>query len=259
MATVKIFPTSDYLVSSDDWTGSDAGEENFYSYIDEEEASDTDYIYTTEVGDTSYSAYFNFSSTGIPAGSTINSVDIYIRDKISNTKQGSNWSFRAYINSTYYYFGDLGTWTAGTAFDIDTSDITTNPYTETTFTIEELNNLIAGVDIYDESDDGRIASISQLYIEIDYTEGTSTTTTSSSTSTTSTTTSSTSVSTTTTSSSTTTTSSSSSSTSTTSSSSSTTTTSSSSSSSSSSSTIMYEPEIDIINEKKVRGGEVFYY
>jgi len=134
MPTVTLRPNGDVVTG---WTTYPAGG-NHYEKVDEETPDeDSTYIYTDGL---SLADLFDLTDSGL-SGVTINSVTVYFRGRrtTSNTTK-CRIRIRTY-GSTYQ--GTLETLTDD--YEDYPTEWTTNPYTGEAWTIEEVDDLIAGV------------------------------------------------------------------------------------------------------------------
>jgi hypothetical protein len=164
LATVILRPTSDHTIVT---FLRSSGTDDWYTYIDEETYSDTDYLHftsTTLAG----SLRFNWSDSGIAAGSTINSVTAKFRICKGNASTKGQ--------RTYSYYWGSGTYGGVTDAYVDFTAVqiamTTNPATSAVWTIAELDALTSGISTTTGNSYATDPTkISHLYLEVDYTAG----------------------------------------------------------------------------------------
>lgn len=145
-----------------------------FDKVDETTPNDaTDYVYTgfgdglahSNVVDT-----FVKGSTGIPSGSTINSVTVFIRAHTVPTPSGSKVSYGIAL-----YEGGVLTLVkpfSYTAWTTSSRAWTTNPRTGNAWTVSEVEALEVGFvsdDSYDAIGDESFGECSTVWVEIDYT------------------------------------------------------------------------------------------
>lgn len=116
-----------------------------------------------------YRDLYDLPASGIPAGSTINWVRIYIRHY---TESGYDAA------KTHIGFNDgVGTWWEATGraptpqaswVNEDTGQLTTNPRTSAAWTLDQINALQVGVK--QETSGGQYCRVTQVYVVVDYTE-----------------------------------------------------------------------------------------
>jgi hypothetical protein len=154
MATVIIRPTSD--VYRGGCTDQDGGTSNLYSVIDETVLYTGDYIKSPS--GISLFIRFNFSSSGL-TNETINKItfNFYVNNK--STSRGL-----VYLNSTNYYTDISSQSTTDPEFV--SLELEKNPYTESAWTVSDINSIDAGVSMTEGSK--HTNKVYQLWIEVDY-------------------------------------------------------------------------------------------
>lgn len=162
MATVIIRPVSDYYAYY--FTNLAQSENtNLYSNIDEIVLDTGDGI--KGVLDSGYSyAFFNWSSTNLDAGSTINKItlcsDFTFQDDASLAASIGNDTNNLNNNNYYSLYQVFGATSASIVVNV-------NPQTSNSWTVSEVNSLVSGF----RCDYGKTkVNIYRAYIEVDYTE-----------------------------------------------------------------------------------------
>ena len=144
-----------------------------YDKVDEVTPNDgTDYI-TSMYGDgLAHEVYDTFlkPSSGIPAGSTINSVTVYSRGRVTQTPGGFKVSWRncLLVDGTLYT-ADNFQYTSWTTVN---SVWATNPKTGLPWTLSDIEALefgVFGTDKYDAAGDESWVDITTVWLVIDYT------------------------------------------------------------------------------------------
>lgn len=173
MATTIIRPTGDNSLLNAQ--NSDDNTTDLYSYVDEEVASDIDYVKEVLSEDEIGYAVFNFGDISLPSGATIDKIVLNARVKIPATHiyfsdPGSNiYGFKINTHSINYSYAPTG-YTNDSYSDI-TKELTNNPYTGSAWTETEINDLIYGFSCFCSSSKGGTLYFSQLYITVYYTAG----------------------------------------------------------------------------------------
>ncbi|MDD5006415.1 MAG: hypothetical protein PHS33_07975 [Candidatus Omnitrophica bacterium] len=165
MATVTLRPVADLVNYG--MKDQDFGNTDLYSVVDEVVADDGDYITTAAISGEEYYVLWQFGSHGIAAGSTINSLTIYVRH---NDVSIGSVNIYIYSNTSG---GDSEVLSITMAYTTHSLTYNTNPLSSSAWTVSDLNllcsssnELMAGVStIY--------SNISQYYIVVDYTEASS--------------------------------------------------------------------------------------
>jgi len=144
-----------------------------YDKVDEVTPNDaTDYIGSNAGDGAAHDFYDTFkkAATGIPSGSTINSVTVYTRGRVIPTPAGSKVTWAEAI----YTYGKLydGATHNYTSWTTTSTTWTTNPYTGAPWTVDEVEALeigVKGLDRYDTAGDESWAQVSTVWAVIDYT------------------------------------------------------------------------------------------
>lgn len=153
MATVIIRPSADD--SKVTILNSSGNTNNLYSYVDEETLDTGDYIYSPSGGFSTIYAQFEWTSSGL-TDETINSIKIWIN-------AGNNvWDFYLEDNANQ---GDINTSEGSNYYSLT---LTTNPLTSNAWTVNEIENLLAGVNCFQSFKS--TYRLYQMYIVVDYTE-----------------------------------------------------------------------------------------
>jgi len=141
-----------------------------YQCVDEETPNDdTDYVLlagSSVEAQTKYD-YYDIPTTGIPAGSTINSVTVYTRGR--KVQLGTIIARICGCVHTYNvaYEGTFKSLTTSWANYSDTW--TTNPNTGLPWTLDEVNAMQIGVGLYTAKNENVEADCTQVYVVVDYT------------------------------------------------------------------------------------------
>ena len=164
MATETIRPNGN---SQTELYNSGATQSNNYSYVDESSANDSDYVVNLVSYDLWGTDLYALPDTAIPAGSTINSITFYGRFK-NGTGTASNLKFSYKSGGTTYYSDAVS---LSTSYTQKSWEQTTNQKTSAAWTIDNINDLLAGVSLYSVKNPGNPSYCSQFWLVIDYTEG----------------------------------------------------------------------------------------
>jgi len=167
MATVTLRPDANISVQCSQYPTSG------YNYDKVNEVTsdgDSTYVYAPGGTNAYYYDLYDIPSSGIPVGSTINSVAITIVVRSAgygtkSTNVATRLNTHATIYETSYIIANSSTYSA------KTTTYTTNPYTGAAWTLDEVNSMDIGVmcrDIYLEPYDSG-ARCTQVYVVIDYT------------------------------------------------------------------------------------------
>lgn len=159
MATIILRPISDYAIH--EAYNSDGGTTNLYSYVDEEVASDTDYVYIT-MADDDQKALFNLDTLNLPANTVINKITLHSRS-YSNANRGV---VVAAITSTYI---NVNLAPSSTSYTNRSVDVLLDD-NEDALTVAKINLCKIGAIIPQEGPSKANIYISQIYLEVDYTE-----------------------------------------------------------------------------------------
>jgi hypothetical protein len=172
VATVTVRPISDDVVQFPQIYPTTPT--THYDKVDETTPNDgTDYVSAAASDGLTHTFrdFYNKQATGIPSGSTINSVTIYIRYQGYKTTLGKIGSCATSIKlGTNTKDGSV---TTGTPLWYTKSDTyTTNPWTSAAWTLTDVENLKIGCmgnDVYDTGGEESAPSISTVWLVIDYT------------------------------------------------------------------------------------------
>lgn len=165
MATETRRPTGDGDVVGT-WTYSSGS--TGWNLVDEVSADDADYIVSPTTGTPSYQ--FTFGAFTVPAGSTINSLTVYVRTDDSG---GTNSiAARLKIGGTAYNHGTpINPASAYTDYSFA---FATNPATSIAWAVDDINgtgaNPLQQVGLY-SADPNPAIYLSHFYAVVDYTEG----------------------------------------------------------------------------------------
>ena len=149
-----------------------AGKANWDCVDETPSDSDTTRVKTKDIDGSSYADLYNIPNSAIPAGSTINSVTVYMNVKSESATYKSSW--KIYLKTNSAYAG--GSWvTPGTSYTVYSKAYLTNPITGLAWTIAEIDALQIG-EIGESGLDFdylvyRIGYCTQCWVEIDYTAG----------------------------------------------------------------------------------------
>jgi hypothetical protein len=165
MATVTKYPSG---VGAEANLGQNPFGDPNWTCVDETPANDADYV-VTNVGNTWENDLYDIPTSGIPAGSTINSVTVYWRAKKTvyyGTVAGSGRP-RLRTNATNVD----GSIIALTTSWVDRNQIwNTNPVTTAQWQLDEINALQIGVGLDVNDIENADCKCSQVYVVIAYTE-----------------------------------------------------------------------------------------
>jgi hypothetical protein len=135
--------------------------------VDEETADDdTTYVYRVESGFYTSSKYDTYAIQNHSLGSgTINSVTIYIRCKMSGSPYSTHWAKTAIRTHDTNYYGSQNN--LGTSYVNYNTQYTTNPYTGSAWTWDEVDAMEAGVQL--AGDVSLQSRCTQVWVVVDYT------------------------------------------------------------------------------------------
>ena len=173
MSTVTVRPTSDgALVECSIYPTSPT---THYDKVDEDPPNDaTDYVYGDDVGGVAKRDSYIKGSTGIPDGSTINSITIYRRHFCGAGTDGAKGSTEGLLRNNA---GTLAYTTVlnPTVWTTSSYVWSTSPFTAAAWTLDEVNGLQIGCRSnakYDTTDEAYYSgAISTVWLVIDYTVG----------------------------------------------------------------------------------------
>jgi hypothetical protein len=167
MATVTLRPIANISAECSQYPTSGYN----YDKVDEEESDgDSTYVYAPSAAPGDYRDLYDIPSSGIPAGSTINSVTVYIVVRATGSP-GRSTSVATRLRTYGTVYETLFVIKVGATYVTRSATYTTNPYTGQPWTVDEVNSMDIGVmcrDIYLEPYDAA-ARCTQCYAVVDYT------------------------------------------------------------------------------------------
>lgn len=135
------------------------------------EDEDATYVYAPIFTNAYYEDLYKMPASGIPVGSTINSVTVYAYFRNNKTPLGGSTSANNAIKThSVLYLGT--TWVPGTSYALFSDVWTTNPNTLAAWTIAEIDALQVGCKLRDVSNletADASARCTQIYVVVDYT------------------------------------------------------------------------------------------
>lgn len=171
MATVTLRPTGDGTYKQ--WLIYPTTPTTHYDKVDEATPNDgTDYLDSGFDDGAAHDVYDTFlkPSSGIPAGSTINSVTVYSNGLVVPTAAGVKvvWNEALLVGGTLY----KGASHNYTSWTTTSTTWTTNPKTGAAWTLSDVENLefgVYGADRYDTIGNETWAQVTAVWLVIDYT------------------------------------------------------------------------------------------
>jgi hypothetical protein len=171
MTTVTLRPTGDGTYKQ--WLIYPATPTTHYDKVDEATPNDgTDYLKSGFGDGAAHDVYDTFLKplSGIPAGSTINSVTVYSNGRVVPTPRGSKvtWAEALLVGGTLY----KGSSHNFTSWTTTSAAWTTNPNTGAAWTLSDIEALEFGVfgqDRYDTAGNESWAEVTAVWLVVDYT------------------------------------------------------------------------------------------